>query len=248
MSELAWIVGGGVAMTAIALVGSITLFMRPATLELLLLPLVGLAAGSLLGGAIFHMLPEALARSEDAFAPWVWTALGFTSFYALEQFLHSHHRHRDAAAGREPVTYLILVADGLHNFLGGLAVASAFLMDIRLGITTWLVAAAHEVPQELGDFGVLVHGGWGRGQALLANVLSGSTFLVGGLVAYMASRSFDVAFLLPFAAGNFLYIAAADLVPETNRPRGTATESAATLGAFLLGLGLLYALSMGARG
>lgn len=248
MNELAWIVAGGVAMTAIALVGSITLFMRPPTLERLLLPLVGLAAGSLLGGALFHMLPEALARSEDAMGPWAWAAFGFTSFYALEQFLHGHHRHRDAAAGREPVTYLILVADGLHNFLGGLAVASAFLVDIRLGITTWLVAAAHEVPQELGDFGVLVHGGWSRGHALLANVLSGSTFLMGGLVAYAASRSFDVAFLLPFAAGNFLYIAAADLVPETNRPRGTVGASAATLGAFLLGLALLYALAIGVRG
>lgn len=244
MSEFEWIVLGGVAMTAIALVGSVTLFFDARTLERLLLPFVGLAAGSLLGGALFHMLPEAVARATDPLMPWLWAALGFTAFYALEQLLHGHHRHRAAFAGRQPVTYLILIADGLHNFLGGLAVAGAFLTDIHLGVTTWLVAAAHEVPQELGDFGVLVHGGWSRKKALLVNAASGATFLVGGLVAYAASRSMEIDFLLPFAAGNFLYIAAADLVPETNRPHGPGAASAATIGAFLMGAGLLYLLAI----
>ena len=102
----------------------------------------------------------------------------------------------------------------MHNFLGGLAVAGTFLIDIRLGIVTWLAAAAHEVPQELGDFGVLVHGGWSRRQALLYNMLSALTFLLGGLIAYFASFRIDVAFLVPFAAGNFIYIGASDLIPE----------------------------------
>jgi len=88
------------------------------------------------------------------------------------------------------------------------------VIDIRLGIVTWLAAAAHEVPQELGDFGVLVHGGWDRRQALFYNVLSALTFLIGGLVAYFASFRLDVSFLVPFAAGNFIYIAASDLIPE----------------------------------
>ncbi|MDZ7778863.1 MAG: ZIP family metal transporter [Gemmatimonadota bacterium] len=248
MSELEWIVLGGVAMTAIALVGSVTLVFDSRTLERLLLPLVGLAAGSLLGGALFHMLPEAVDRATDPLRPWLWAALGFTAFYALEQLLHGHHRHSAAFAGRQPVTYLILIADGLHNFLGGLAVASAFLTDIRLGVTTWLVAAAHEVPQELGDFGVLVHGGWSHKKALLVNALSGATFLVGGLIAYAASRSMAIDFVLPFAAGNFLYIAAADLVPETNRPHGPGAASAATMGAFLFGAGLLYLLAVAVHG
>jgi zinc and cadmium transporter len=109
------------------------------------------------------------------------------------------------------------VGDGLHNLLGGLAVGGAFVLDIRLGIMAWIAAAAHEVPQELGDFGVLVHGGWSRRGAFLFNFLSAVTFLVGGCLAYVASLSTDVAFLVPFAAGNFLYIGASDLVPEINR-------------------------------
>jgi zinc and cadmium transporter len=107
-----------------------------------------------------------------------------------------------------------LIADALHNFIGGLAVAGAFLIDIRVGISAWIAAAAHEVPQELGDFGILIHGGWKKGRALLYNLLSALTFLIGGLIAYSASLKTDVTFLLPFAAGNFIYIAAADLIPE----------------------------------
>lgn len=235
-------------MTAIAMVGAVSLVLSERTLERLLLPLVGLAAGSLLGGALFHMLPEALAWSgDDTLRPWLWVVAGFTTFYLLEQLLQRRHRHRAAAAGREPFTYLVLVGDALHNFLGGVAVASAFVVDTGLGLTSWLVAAAHEVPQELGDFGVLVHGGWSRGKALLFNVLSGATFLVGGLAAYAASRAFDTTLLLAFAAGNFLYIAAADLVPETNRPQGSAPAAWATVGSFLLGCALLYAVALAAR-
>ena len=112
------------------------------------------------------------------------------------------------------MTYLILIADGIHNFIGGLAVAGAFLIDIRVGISAWIAAAAHEIPQELGDFGILIHGGWKKGRALLYNLLSALTFLIGGIIAYIASLTTDVTFLLPFAAGNFIYIAAADLIPE----------------------------------
>jgi hypothetical protein len=99
----------------------------------------------------------------------------------------------------------------------GLSIAGVFLVDVRLGIAAWLAAAAHEVPQELGDFGVLIHGGWKKRTALLFNLLSGLTFLVGGLVAYAASLQLDVRWLVPLAAGNFLYIGASDLVPEVNK-------------------------------
>jgi zinc and cadmium transporter len=109
---------------------------------------------------------------------------------------------------------LILIGDGLHNFIGGLAIAGTFIADIRLGIMAWLAVAAHEIPQELGDFGVLVHGGWDKRKALMFNVLSALTFLMGGLLTYVVSFNFDISFLIPFAAGNFLYIGASDLVPE----------------------------------
>jgi zinc and cadmium transporter len=201
-------------MSAIALVGGVTLMLSEKTLQRILLPLVAFAAGSLLGGAFFHMLPASFAAGLGDTTVYALVLGGFAVFFALEQFLHWHHCHRAEAACKKPLTYLILIGDGLHNFLGGLAVAGTFLIDIRLGIVTWLAAAAHEVPQELGDFGVLVHGGWPRRQALFYNVLSALTFLLGGIIAYFASFRLDVSFLVPFAAGNFIYIAAADLIPE----------------------------------
>jgi zinc and cadmium transporter len=211
---LLWIIGSGLLMSAIALVGSITLVLSQQTLQRILLPLVAFAAGSLLGGAFFHMIPAALAAGLTDITVYSLLLAGFAIFFGLEQFLHWHHCHRAEAECKKPLTYLILIGDGLHNFLGGLAVAGTFLIDIRLGVITWVAAAAHEVPQELGDFGVLVHGGWQKRQALFYNLLSALTFLVGGLIAYAVSFRLDVSFLVPFAAGNFIYIGAADLIPE----------------------------------
>lgn len=238
MSELYWIVSGGLLMAAIAMVGSITLVLGPATLERILMPLVAFAAGSLLGGAFFHMLPAALDAGLDSTAVGVATVAGFVVFFMLEQFLHWRHCHRAATDDKAPLTYLVLLGDGLHNFLGGLAIGGTFLIDVRLGITAWLAAAAHEVPQELGDFGVLVHGGWSKRKALAYNVLSGLTFLVGGLLSYALSAQLDLRWLIPFAAGNFLYIGAADLVPEIRRQGGSAS-SLVHLAAFFLGIMLL---------
>jgi len=241
MSTLAWIVLSGLAMSALALVGSLTLVLKPQTLQRLLLPLVSFAAGSLLGGSFFHMLPAALRDGMDPIPVFAWAAGGFVVFFALEQFLHWHHCHRASAQCKQPLTYLILVGDGLHNLLGGMAVAGTFLVDTRLGITTWIAAALHEVPQELGDFGVLVHGGWSKGRALLYNLASALTFPVGSLIAYMASFECSVAFLVPFAAGNFLYIGASDLVPEVNKSH-SSSQAVSHFACFVLGLGLLFAL------
>ncbi len=225
-------------MSAIAMVGSVTLIMKPATLDRLLLPLVAFAAGSLIGGAFFHMIPAAVVDNGDILNVGIAVVAGFTVFFLLEQLLHWHHCHRANSDCKQPLTYLILIGDGLHNFLGGLAIAGTFLIDIRLGITSWLAAAAHEIPQELGDFGVLVHGGWSKRRALLFNVLSGSTFLLGGLVAYGLSFQMDVSWLIPFAAGNFLYIGASDLVPEVNKHHDLGANAVHLL-AFVLGLLLL---------
>jgi zinc and cadmium transporter len=241
MSVFSWIFLSGLLMSAIALVGSATLLLRPATLDRIVMPLVAFAAGSLLGGSFFHMLPAAATQAADLAGVFLWTMLGFALFFALEQFLHWHHCHRADAECRKPLTYLILLGDGLHNFLGGLGVAGVFLIDVRLGITAWLAAAAHEVPQELGDFGVLIHGGWRRGSALLFNFLSGSTFLLGALVTYAASQAIDVGFLVAFAAGNFLYIGASDLVPEVNKHRSVPSSVVHFL-AFTAGLALLWTL------
>jgi zinc and cadmium transporter len=231
-----WILGSGLLMSAIALIGSATFLLKQKTFERLILPLVALAAGSLIGGAFFHMIPAALSsphlRELDVF---IWIASGFTVFFALEQFIHHHHCHRQNATCQKPLAYLILIGDGLHNFLGGLAVAGTFLVDIRLGIATWLAAAAHEVPQELGDFGALVHSGWGRKKALFWNFISALLFPAGALIAYGISFHINTDFLIAFAAGNFIYIGASDLVPEVNKSR-TISQSIAHFTAFASGL------------
>ena len=237
MPTILWILTSGLLMSAIALVGSVTLFLNEATLKKLLLPLVALAAGTLLGGALLHMIPAAIEKSGNQLSIYLWVLLGFTLFLALEQFLNWHHCHR-APSEHRPLTYLILIADGVHNFIGGLAVAGAFLIDVRIGISTWLAAAAHEVPQELGDFGILIHGGWKKGRALLYNFLSALTFLIGGIIAYSASLKTDVTFLLPFSAGNFIYIAAADLIPEIKHEESARLNVIHFL-SFLIGIALL---------
>lgn len=233
-----WILGGGLLMSAIALIGVVTLVVSERRMESLLTPLVALAAGSLIGGALFHMVPAAVGAMGNTLAVYAWIAGGFVTFFALEQYLQWHHCHRAPGRHRRPITYLILIADGLHNLLGGLAVAGSFLIDVRVGVMAWIAAAAHEIPQELGDYGVLVHGGWRRRSALLFNFFSALTFPIGGIIVYSISDRIDVAFLLPFAAGNFLYIGASDLLPEV---RGDEVHgpSASSLIAFLAGLGAL---------
>jgi zinc and cadmium transporter len=243
VSVLIWILGGGLVMSALSLVGGLTLLLSERAQERLVRPLVAFAAGSLMAGALLHMVPEAAQGEGGGDRVYLWVLAGFTIFLALEQFLHWHHCHRATADCRQPLTYLILIGDGLHNLLGGLAVGAAFVVDVSLGITTWLMAAAHEIPQELGDFGVLVHGGWTPRRALLFNLLSALTFLVGGLTAYAASQRFDTIGLLAFAAGNFIYIGASDLVPEVNKHR----EMKANLvhfGAFVAGVALLALLRL----
>lgn len=241
MSTLALILIFGAGMSVIALVGSVTLILPERRFRQVVLPLVALAAGSLLGGTFFHLLPEAVSELGNELGVYVALTAGFVAFFVLEQFLHWQHSHQPVA-DREPLGYLVLVADALHNLIGGIAVGGAFVIDTKLGIVTWLAAAAHEVPQELGDFGILVHSGWSRRAALAWNVLSALTFPLGGVLAFFASERIDIAVFLPFAAGNFLYIAAADLMPQlrSRTLRGQLVQFAM----FLVGLLALLAVAL----
>jgi len=241
MSTFQWIFVSGLLMSCIALSGSITLIFKESLLKKILLPLVAFAAGSLIGGALFHMLPAAVHHLNNDIIVYIWLVAGFLFFLILEQLLHWHHCHKTPSEHKHPLSYLMLLADGVHNFVGGIAVGASFMVDIKLGITAWLVAAAHEVPQEMGDFGVLIYSGWDKRKALFFNLLSGLTFLVGGLVVYFASSSFKVEYLIPFAAGNFLYIGASDLVPEIKAGHNRKGSLIHTL-CFCLGLGLLLVL------
>jgi len=219
MSHGVTILLGSMLMSLVALVGAFTLVLPARRLQQVLAPLVSLAAGSLLGGALFHMLPEGFTAL-NPLRSGEWIAAGFTAFLALEQFLHWHHSHRQngrlfaATGSREPMGLLILIGDGLHNFIGGLGITSTFLINPPAGVAAWMAAVAHEIPQELGDFGVLVHSGWKPRRALFWNLISALTFPLGALMAWWLRDLIPLAPLVLFAAGNFIYIAASDLVPE----------------------------------
>jgi zinc and cadmium transporter len=249
VSDLGWIVVGGVGNAALSLIGGLTSFLPEGTLQRLLRPLVAFAAGSLLGSVFFHLIPAATSAESEGAAHaghYVWVLAGFAAFLALEQFLHWHHCHNGAPHGHDehqPMTYLILIGDALHNFLDGLSVASAFLLDPRAGIAAWLATAAHEIPQELGDYAILVYGGWPRSRALLFNLLSSSTFLVGGVLAYGLAQRIDLSSLILFGAGNFLYIGAADLVPEVKRDERLGMAALSFAG-FIAGSALMFALGL----
>lgn len=243
MNTLVWIIVAGAAMSAVALVGMVTVWLPPERLAGLVLPMVGIAAGSLLGGAFFNMIPDAVRVLGNGIGVYIAVVAGFVTFFVLEQYLHWHHCHRvDHRDSTCVLGHLILLADGLHNFIGGLAVGGAFVVDIRIGVVAWLVAAAHEIPQELGDFGVLVHSGWRPAAALVWNVVSASTFLFGALIAYALSSRFEMGYLLPFAAGNFIYIASADLLPEIAAARELRIKVVTSLG---FGVGLLVLFLVG---
>lgn len=241
MGPLASILVATVGVSLIAWVGVLTLFVREELVDTLLLGLVALAAGSLLGGAFFHLLPRAIAETgtTDTLPLFLALVSGFCLFYVLEQFLHWHHHHA-ATHEHEPVSYLVLVSDGIHNFIDGLVIAAAFLAGESLGVVTTLAIALHEVPQEIGDYGVLLYGGFNRRRALVYNYLTQATVIGGGVAGFFLN---DViggvpTALLPFAAGNFLYIASSDLIPEIKtetRPR----RSVLYFLVFLIGLALM---------
>ncbi|MFO0104050.1 MAG: ZIP family metal transporter [Cyanobium sp.] len=240
LSSLAWILAGGLLMSLVAMVGGLTLLLAPRTLQRLLMPLLSLAAGSLLGGALFHMLPEGMgaigARAGSAYV-----AAGFSAFLALELFLQWHHSHRTSAGSGEPLAILILLGDALHNFICGLGIASTFVLNPAAGVAAWCAALAHELPQELGDFAILLHSGWSAGAALRWNLISALTFPLGGVLAWLLAQSLSVAGLALFAGGNFLYIAASDLVPEI-KTSTSLRSGALRFGWFSAGLLLMLLL------
>jgi len=233
-----WILGSSFAMSLIAWIGLFALALNEKTLKKILLFLVAFSAGSLIGGAFLHLIPETVAEAGATTEMFLWLLFGFSLFFLMEQFLHWHHCHKVPSEHKKPVTYLILVSDALHNFIGGLAIAGSFLVSVETGIVTWLASAAHEIPQELGDFGILIHGGWKKYNALLFNFISALTIVPAAMIVYFVSSGVDTTFLLPFAAGNFIYIASSDLIPEV-KGKENLKEGLAYFFSFLTGILLM---------
>jgi zinc and cadmium transporter len=181
--------------------------------------LASFAAGALLGTAFLDLLPEALEEAPEG-AIFTWALGGLLTFFVLERFLHWFHHHHEHVSNHEivakPVVALVILGDSLHNFIDGLVVGAAFLVDIRLGIITALATAAHEIPQEMGDFGILLQQGLSKAKVLTYNIVSSLATMVGAVLVYLAGDS--IVHLLPVflatTAGFFTYIAASDLIPE----------------------------------
>jgi zinc and cadmium transporter len=226
------------AVSLMSLIGASFLSVRETTLQHASALLVAFAAGALIGGVFFHLLPEALAlASEQTFAL---VALGILLFFVLEKFLAWRHCHA-GKCDAHTFTYLNLIGDGLHNFLDGMLIAGSFLVSVELGVITTVVVILHEIPQELGDFGVLIYGGFSQVQALLFNFLSALTAVAGGMIAYCFSLYVSdlQAPLLALAAGGFLYVALVDLLPELHKQQ-KPTESLTQFALLLVGLGVLW--------
>jgi zinc and cadmium transporter len=239
-----WLALGSVALvSAVPLAGIVALAQGERRLEGLLRRLVSFAVGAMLGGAFLHLLPEALERSGSARAPWLLVLVGFVAFFVIEKFFWLHeHRLGPRARRRSPLATLSILGDGVHNFVDGMAIAAAYLADPRLGVTTTVAVLLHEVPQELGDFAVLVYAGVPARRAVWLNLGAGATALLGAAaVLILGTRVAGLTdALLAIAAGSFVYIAAADLVPalhEERSPRAACWQIALVL----TGIGIMVA-------
>ncbi len=220
-----------------SLSGVLFLSVRPERVTKISAWLVAFASGTLIGGAFFHLIPESLRLGGATFPLLV---VGILSFFALEKFLCWQHCH-EARCEVHNFTYLNLVGDSIHNFIDGLIVAGAFLASVEVGVVTTAVVLFHEVPQEIGEFGVLTYGGFSTGKAVLVNGLTGLAAVIGGMLGYLFSIHVKALqpLLLPFAAGAFAYVALADLIPELHRRRKPG-ESLTQFCLMILGAVLLW--------
>jgi len=229
-------------ISLISFAGVISLAVKDDVLDKVLLSLVGFAAGALIGGAFLHLLPETVQRSTNMNV-FLSLSFGFFIFFLLEKLVWRHcHKGRCEI---HTFAYMNLIGDGVHNFIDGLVIAASFLSSIELGIVTSMAVAFHEVPQEIGDFGVLVYGGIKKSKALILNFATAITAVIGGIVGYYLSSYIggSMVYLLPFTAGGFIYIAASDLIPEL-RKEVNPRKSIVSFGIFLLGFAFMLLVKL----
>jgi len=250
MTLFAWIIlfsllGGVLSVLA----ASVYLLLPNVPRQRLLPHLVSFAIGALLGAAFLALLPHAMSQSEDLHGLGLTVLLGILVFFTLEKLVLWRHCHAEdcEAHGHEPTTVnsapgvLILLGDGLHNLVDGVLIASAFLTDFHLGVVTSLAVAAHEIPQEVGDFAVLLHSGFSRSKALLFNIISSLATIVGAVVAYYSfeGAQYLLPYILAIAASSFIYVAVADLIPGLHK-RTHFSATVQQLSLILLGVAIIY--------
>ncbi len=234
-----------------SLVGIFVIPLKEKTVSSLLIILISFATGTLLAGAFLDLLPEAteLLAPEEVFKI---ALIGMLVFFIIEKFIYWHHHHHHKHEQTEkPLAYLNLIGDGLHNFFDGAAIAAAFIVSPEVGISTTIAIIAHEIPQEIGDFSLLIYSGFSRNKALLFNLVSAALSILGALVFFYFSSVIEnvEAFALAFTAGMFIYIAGADLVPELlhhahHERKGGWKRELLQLLCIIAGIMLIYAVGL----
>jgi zinc and cadmium transporter len=244
-AEVSWVppLLAVLGISAISLIGAVSLVLSRGWVERILFGIVAFAAGALLGDAFFHLVPE-IAESASGFDTTASVAIlaGVLTLFTLEKVLHWHHAHFPSEEVLHPVAVTNLVGDGLHNFVDGAIVAGSFAVSTELGIATAIAVALHEIPQEFGDFGILLHAGLSPARALALNFASAALAILGA-VAVLALVSVETIerILVPFSAGAFIYIASTDLLPDLHKEPETG-KSLAQLVALVGGIAAMAAL------
>jgi len=240
MLELAWILLSTFLVSSISLVGIFFVTMKEQVFKKALLLLVSFASGSLLGAAFLHLIPEALTTDTGSEVTFLAILSGILVFFVLEKSLWKHCHELECPV--HTFAYLNLVGDGVHNFIDGVVIAASFIADISLGVATTLAVITHEIPQEIGDFGILIYGGLSKRKALSYNFLSAILAVLGATLTYFFASSFpSLTLLLAFAAGGFIYIATTDLIPELHKET-SLDKSAAQFLLLVLGIALMWLL------
>jgi len=227
-------------VSAVALVGIVFILTRTWSQRLEIV-LISFAAGVLLASAFLDLVPEAVEAAQPGSPIFTATLGAMIGFFFLERFLHGFHEHEEghAVASR----YLILIGDGVHNFIDGVAIAASFLAGVEVGVITTLAVAAHEIPQELADYGILVRGKFTPRQALTLNFASGLTALLGPVMVFSFAGFVEthIAWFMSATAGMFIYIAASDLIPELHHSERASWWMSSL--SFIAGVGLTALVS-----
>tara|TARA_B100001971_G_C18163495_1_gene522808 strand:- start:147 stop:1025 length:879 start_codon:yes stop_codon:yes gene_type:complete len=254
--ELLYIFGSVIIVSLVSLVGIFTLSLRKNVLKKGISFLVALAIGSLLGDALIHLIPEALAETENPSSIPIFVIVGFMLFFILEKYFHWHHgshgseEHTHDCDDKvlehkpKPLGQLIIVSDALHNLIDGMVIAASYFVSIEVGIATTIAIVLHEIPQEVADFGVLIHSGYSRSRALFLNFISALFAVVGAILALLLGGITDglLILLLPIAAGAFIYIAASDLTPELHKHDPKTKNTVLQLVAIMIGVYAMWGL------
>ena len=230
-----------IAVSLLSLVGIIFLFFSPVKIARVNIYLVSLAAGSLLGNSIFHLFPESVEKFGSFDKAGIFLLFGILLFFVMEKILNWRHEHHPDHI--HPVGKMSLIADGVHNFFDGILIASAYLVNPTLGISTTLAVMFHEIPQELGEFGVLLNAKYTKKRALLLNFISALTAVIGAALAISIQNNIESfsGYAIAILSGAFIYIAVADLLPELHhQPKQKISRSVFELGAIIFGITIMF--------